>query len=321
MSVRGWELNYTHVRRFSSGLEARRVKALRCWGGLKAFEAFASPKPPNPYAGSPQQILTPDAIRPNVASFHSSAPPPHSPTLTTKYPSRETLITFCFTSQYPHLNPNTHLQEPHVKLIIHTTYQHQLEHSNGPPKPTVNLQALTTRLTCFYKSTSTSIPFSFLPPTRNKTPTTSSTKPLALAFALAFQDEDLAARVQALLSSPSFRCYRSTDVVGVEVAGALKNVLAIACGISDGLGFGNNARAALITRGPRVGGIATHHGGQPSCTREENAGRRRPCVLSNASLQTPHGGEGAGEMAGREYECTVNKMNYPGNWQRHERNT
>ncbi|GIL69898.1 hypothetical protein Vretifemale_690 [Volvox reticuliferus] len=63
------------------------------------------------------------------------------------------------------------------------------------------------------------------------------------------QDDQLAARVQALLSNPRFRCYRSTDVIGVELAGALKNVLAIACGISDGLGFGNNARAALITRG------------------------------------------------------------------------
>lgn len=63
------------------------------------------------------------------------------------------------------------------------------------------------------------------------------------------QDESLAQRVQQLLSTPCFRCYRSTDVPGVEMGGALKNVLAIACGISDGLGFGNNARAALITRG------------------------------------------------------------------------
>ncbi|GIL63057.1 hypothetical protein Vafri_17199 [Volvox africanus] len=69
------------------------------------------------------------------------------------------------------------------------------------------------------------------------------------AVTVAAKDDQLAARVQALLSNPRFRCYRSTDVVGVEIAGALKNVLAIACGISDGLGFGNNARAALITRG------------------------------------------------------------------------
>lgn len=51
------------------------------------------------------------------------------------------------------------------------------------------------------------------------------------------------------MSTPRFRCYRTSDVEGVELGGALKNVLAIACGISDGLGFGSNGRAALITRG------------------------------------------------------------------------
>ena len=51
------------------------------------------------------------------------------------------------------------------------------------------------------------------------------------------------------MSTPRFRCYRTHDVTGVELGGALKNVLAIACGISDGLGFGSNGRAALITRG------------------------------------------------------------------------
>lgn len=66
---------------------------------------------------------------------------------------------------------------------------------------------------------------------------------------IASTDDSVAARAQGLLSTPRFRCYRTTDVVGVEMGGALKNVLAIACGISDGLGFGNNGRAALITRG------------------------------------------------------------------------
>ena len=59
--------------------------------------------------------------------------------------------------------------------------------------------------------------------------------------------EDLAHR----LSSEGFRAYTSTDMIGVQVGGAVKNVLAIAAGISDGLGFGANARAALITRGLR----------------------------------------------------------------------
>ncbi|RMG17110.1 MAG: NAD(P)H-dependent glycerol-3-phosphate dehydrogenase [Deltaproteobacteria bacterium] len=59
----------------------------------------------------------------------------------------------------------------------------------------------------------------------------------------------IAAEVQALFSAPYFRTYTSHDVVGVEIAGALKNVIAIGAGIADGLGFGHNARAALITRG------------------------------------------------------------------------
>ncbi len=54
---------------------------------------------------------------------------------------------------------------------------------------------------------------------------------------------------QALLSSPLFRVYRNYDIVGVELCGALKNVIAIAAGMSDGLGYGDNAKAALITRG------------------------------------------------------------------------
>jgi glycerol-3-phosphate dehydrogenase (NAD(P)+) len=53
---------------------------------------------------------------------------------------------------------------------------------------------------------------------------------------------------QALLNSPAFRVYTSSDITGVEFGGALKNVVAIASGLSDGLGYGDNARAALITR-------------------------------------------------------------------------
>lgn len=60
----------------------------------------------------------------------------------------------------------------------------------------------------------------------------------------------MAKTVQEMLSTSRFRCYRTNDVAGVELGGALKNVLAIACGISDGLECGSNGRAALITRGP-----------------------------------------------------------------------
>ena len=65
----------------------------------------------------------------------------------------------------------------------------------------------------------------------------------------ASSDMQLAQRVQAVLSTQWFRVYTNTDVVGVELAGATKNVIAIAAGILDGLGAGNNAKAALVTRG------------------------------------------------------------------------
>jgi len=61
--------------------------------------------------------------------------------------------------------------------------------------------------------------------------------------------ETCAARVQTVISNPSFRAYTHSDYIGAELGGAIKNVIAIAAGICDGLGFGHNARAALITRG------------------------------------------------------------------------
>mmetsp|Transcript_18321 Transcript_18321/g.51328 ORF Transcript_18321/g.51328 Transcript_18321/m.51328 type:complete len:376 (-) Transcript_18321:65-1192(-) len=72
---------------------------------------------------------------------------------------------------------------------------------------------------------------------------------LPSAVTIAAREEEVAMHVQLMLSTARFRCYRTNDVTGVELGGALKNVLAIACGISDGLQFGNNCRAALITRG------------------------------------------------------------------------
>ena len=69
------------------------------------------------------------------------------------------------------------------------------------------------------------------------------------AIVAACEDADKARRVQAIWSGPLFRVYTSPDPVGVEIGGAVKNVLAIAVGCSDGMGFGDNTRAALITRG------------------------------------------------------------------------
>ncbi|HCK82327.1 MAG TPA: glycerol-3-phosphate dehydrogenase [Candidatus Competibacteraceae bacterium] len=72
---------------------------------------------------------------------------------------------------------------------------------------------------------------------------------LPTAVTVASQDTAHARRVAAWLHGSNLRAYTSTDVIGVELGGAIKNVLAIAAGIADGLGFGANARAALITRG------------------------------------------------------------------------
>ncbi|MDG4549587.1 MAG: NAD(P)-dependent glycerol-3-phosphate dehydrogenase [Candidatus Contendobacter sp.] len=72
---------------------------------------------------------------------------------------------------------------------------------------------------------------------------------LPTAVTVASTDAIHARRVAALLHGSNLRAYTSLDVIGVELGGAVKNVLAIAAGIADGLGFGANARAALITRG------------------------------------------------------------------------
>lgn len=72
---------------------------------------------------------------------------------------------------------------------------------------------------------------------------------LPTAVVLASEDRNLAENILKKFSSSSFRVYLSTDIIGVEIGGIVKNVLAIATGISDGMGFGANARCALITRG------------------------------------------------------------------------
>lgn len=72
---------------------------------------------------------------------------------------------------------------------------------------------------------------------------------LPTAVTVAGTDEAYCQRIAAALHGGNFRAYTSNDIIGAELGGAVKNVLAIATGISDGMGFGNNARAALITRG------------------------------------------------------------------------
>jgi glycerol-3-phosphate dehydrogenase (NAD(P)+) len=69
------------------------------------------------------------------------------------------------------------------------------------------------------------------------------------AITLACEDKPLAERLISAMARPTFRLYQSDDVIGAEIGGAVKNVLAIACGVVEGAGLGLNARAALIARG------------------------------------------------------------------------
>ena len=73
-------------------------------------------------------------------------------------------------------------------------------------------------------------------------------KGIPTAIVAASKDAPTATAVQELFHRPEFRVYTSTDLPGVELGGALKNVIAIAAGVCDGLGFGDNSKAALITR-------------------------------------------------------------------------
>jgi glycerol-3-phosphate dehydrogenase (NAD(P)+) len=87
---------------------------------------------------------------------------------------------------------------------------------------------------------------------------------LPTAAVIASGDVSVATTFQELLHGPRFRVYTSTDVIGVELCGALKNVVALATGASDGLGFGDNTRATLITRSlAEIGRLTQAAGGDP----------------------------------------------------------
>ena len=89
-------------------------------------------------------------------------------------------------------------------------------------------------------------------------------KGLPTALTLACADETLGQGLQATLTTPSLRLYRTTDTNGAELGGALKNVIAIACGAAIGAGLGESARAALMTRGfAEMQRLAAHHHANP----------------------------------------------------------
>ncbi|WNB93711.1 NAD(P)H-dependent glycerol-3-phosphate dehydrogenase [Bacillus sp. NEB1478] len=78
------------------------------------------------------------------------------------------------------------------------------------------------------------------------------------------KNNEVAEKVQDLFINQNFRVYTNPDVVGVELGGALKNIIALGAGLSDGLGYGDNAKAALITRGlAEIARLGTHMGANP----------------------------------------------------------
>lgn len=125
-------------------------------------------------------------------------------------------------------------------------------------------------------------------------------KGLPTAMTVASQDGDQARILANALHGESFRVYTSSDLIGVQVGGAVKNVMAIAAGIADGLGFGANTRAALITRGlAEIGRLALALGGQPetlmgltglgdlvlTCTDNQSRNRRMGLALAAGKTQ------------------------------------
>jgi glycerol-3-phosphate dehydrogenase (NAD(P)+) len=121
-------------------------------------------------------------------------------------------------------------------------------------------------------------------------------------------DEDRARALQALFMSPYFRVYTNRDVVGCELAGALKNVVAIAAGMADGMGFGDNSKASLITRGlAELTRLGVRMGGNP-LTFQGLAGMGDLVATCISKLsRNHHVGEELGK--GRKLDDIVAEMN------------
>jgi glycerol-3-phosphate dehydrogenase (NAD(P)+) len=150
---------------------------------------------------------------------------------------------------------------------------------------------------------------------------------LPTAVTVAGSDPDHVARLAGYLHGERFRAYTSDDLVGVQVGGACKNVMAIAAGISDGLGFGANARAALITRGLQeitrlgvaLGGRAETFMGLAglgdlalTCTDNQSRNRRLGLALARgmdvASARQEIGQEVEGILTAREVHANAARL-------------
>ena len=128
---------------------------------------------------------------------------------------------------------------------------------------------------------------------------------LPTAMTIASRDEDFARELALKLSGPNFRAYTQTDIMGVEVGGAVKNVIAIGSGIADGMGYGANTRVALITRGlAEMMRLGVKHGALKetfmglaglgdlvlTCTDDQSRNRRFGMALGRGlSLSEAHG--------------------------------
>ena len=111
------------------------------------------------------------------------------------------------------------------------------------------------------------------------------------ASVLASHEIELARRLQTELSTPRLRVYASRDVVGVELCAAAKNVIGLAAGVSDGLGFGDNAKAAIITRGmAEMARMGEAFGAQPRTYAGHGGDGRPGRDLHLAPLTQPAGG-------------------------------
>jgi glycerol-3-phosphate dehydrogenase (NAD(P)+) len=127
------------------------------------------------------------------------------------------------------------------------------------------------------------------------------------AAVVAFGDDDAAAIVQSTLMRPSFRVYTNSDVIGCELAGSLKNVMAIAAGMSTGLGFGDNTRAALLTRAlAELTRLGVALGGQPA-TFAGLAGMG-DLIATCTSTQSRNHKVGIELARGRKLEAIVDEM-------------
>lgn len=150
---------------------------------------------------------------------------------------------------------------------------------------------------------------------------------LPTAVTVASRDPEHARRLAGYLHGDTFRAYTASDVAGVEVGGAAKNVMAIAAGISDGLGFGANARAALITRGlAEITRLGLALGGEHdtfmglaglgdlvlTCTDDQSRNRRMGLALARglsiAEAREQIGQEVEGVAAARDFRMKADEL-------------